>query len=356
MRRGRAAGGRCEEGQVRIIHIVGKRNHGKTTLVEALVSTLTERGVRVGTIKHCGHPHDLDIPGKDSYRHQAAGASATVVLTPERMALHRPRPDDRAVHQALAQHFADCDVVLCEGWLDAEGVKVEVWREEAGGTPLAEFHEDVVAIISDDTPPVVRAVWPRSDVDFIADRMLELSRNDPRGGREDKEEARMSEAVSPHDPMMLFVQGHDGVSEWLHNLEATVSIRQDSDSEVTFDEIRDYFHKNVREHFAFEEEVVFPALLTLEPSDELRDLIRELRMQHITLVNDASHMFQELALLAAQGYGRKIPEAKRLVQPIVERILAHAALEDHHIFPLLKTRREAVRAMLASNAIPDLER
>ena len=42
---------------------------GKTTVIEKLIRLLTERGVRVGVIKHDRHGFDIDRPGKDSYRH-----------------------------------------------------------------------------------------------------------------------------------------------------------------------------------------------------------------------------------------------------------------------------------------------
>jgi molybdopterin-guanine dinucleotide biosynthesis protein B len=60
--------------------VVGpKRNVGKTTVVEGLVKNLTERGLRIGTAKHI---HGIfDSPGKDTWKHITAGASATGVIT-----------------------------------------------------------------------------------------------------------------------------------------------------------------------------------------------------------------------------------------------------------------------------------
>ena len=58
------------------VHVIGGKNHGKTTLIMDLIRELTARGLQVGTIKHTHHKHELDIPGKDSYRHRESGASA----------------------------------------------------------------------------------------------------------------------------------------------------------------------------------------------------------------------------------------------------------------------------------------
>ena len=70
------------------IAFIGRKNSGKTTLVEALISELTTRGISASSLKH--HSHDdfeIDIPGKDSYRHHAAGTIATAIVSSKRFAL-----------------------------------------------------------------------------------------------------------------------------------------------------------------------------------------------------------------------------------------------------------------------------
>ena len=67
---------------------VGRQNSGKTTLLEKIIAELTRQGLAVGTLKHHGHPDfEIDIPGKDSYRHRAAGSKATAILSSKRLAL-----------------------------------------------------------------------------------------------------------------------------------------------------------------------------------------------------------------------------------------------------------------------------
>lgn len=58
-----------------IIQIVGYKNSGKTTTVNALIKAFSEKGLRVATLKHHGHggiPIGLD--DTDSERHRKAGA------------------------------------------------------------------------------------------------------------------------------------------------------------------------------------------------------------------------------------------------------------------------------------------
>lgn len=158
-----------------VIHIVGRRNHGKTTLLELLCRELRGRGVRVGTVKHSSHQHELDRPGKDSYRHRQAGADPVAVLTPGLAAVYLPGSDSLA-WERIAPLFADCDLVLVEGAVDRPGVKLEVWRAGQGQTPLALERSDIVAVITDDDPGTVRTpCWPRAAVEPLCDRVLELA-------------------------------------------------------------------------------------------------------------------------------------------------------------------------------------
>ena len=61
---------------MRAVGITGHSGAGKTTLLVRLIPLFTARGLRVATIKHAHSGFDLDIPGKDSYEHRKAGASA----------------------------------------------------------------------------------------------------------------------------------------------------------------------------------------------------------------------------------------------------------------------------------------
>jgi len=170
----------------RRIHIIGGKNHGKTTLVVALVEELTRRGLRVGTIKHTHHHHELDVPGKDSHRHREAGAAVVGILTPGLQAVFwKPTagsdaevPAGDARYEPFAAAFSGCDLVLVEGDTRTAAPKLEVWRAACSDQPLATKLPQVRAIITDD--PFV-GPWlslPRSDLAQVADYVVELSRTD----------------------------------------------------------------------------------------------------------------------------------------------------------------------------------
>lgn len=158
-----------------LVHIVGRQDAGKTTLIVEIVAVLTCRGVHVGTIKHTGHLHELDTPGKDSHRQRIAGARPAAVLTPGLGAVYFPVGGALDPYGQLRPLFAGCDLVLVEGHLDGPGPKIEVWRAGAQA-PLAQGRQDIVAVVSDDRPGVELPVWPLQDVPELATRVLELGR------------------------------------------------------------------------------------------------------------------------------------------------------------------------------------
>ena len=60
---------------MKVYGVIGWKNAGKTSLMERLVAEITGRGFSVSTVKHVHHDVDLDQPGKDTFRHRAAGAA-----------------------------------------------------------------------------------------------------------------------------------------------------------------------------------------------------------------------------------------------------------------------------------------
>ena len=150
------------------LHIVGGKNHGKTTLVVELVREFVRRGLSVGTIKHTHHHHELDVPGKDSYLHRTAGANAVGILSPSMAAIFLPvdenakGPEDR--YSIFSPTFARCRLVLVEGDSQTTAPKIEVWRSDLGTPPLATHDKSILAVVTDDKLPLTVETLPRSNV------------------------------------------------------------------------------------------------------------------------------------------------------------------------------------------------
>ncbi len=153
----------------RVIGIVGWKNSGKTTLVEALLRELTGRGLRVSTIKHAHHHFDVDVSGKDSWRHREAGAQEVLVASSQRWVLMHEERGDPDLRDLLA-HLGPCDLVLVEGFKHGPHRKIEVRRAASGGVLLADQDEAILAVATDDAALAGRhRCLPLADVAAIAD-------------------------------------------------------------------------------------------------------------------------------------------------------------------------------------------
>ncbi|MBE6470858.1 MAG: molybdopterin-guanine dinucleotide biosynthesis protein B [Coriobacteriaceae bacterium] len=110
------------------IAFVGRHNSGKTTLVCAVIEELARRGLDVGTIKHHGHVgFEIDVPGKDSYRHRHAGATEVVIAAPD--AIARIKDIAREVECSdLLQTMPGHDIVVVEGYRESGLPYIEVMR------------------------------------------------------------------------------------------------------------------------------------------------------------------------------------------------------------------------------------
>lgn len=109
-------GGPNTDAQAPAVAFVGYQNSGKTTLVEKVISRLTQRGVRVGSVKHHGHKgFEIDQPGKDSWRHAQAGSRHVGLISPDAYAEYARTSEEVTVTDILTR-YTDVDAVIVEGY------------------------------------------------------------------------------------------------------------------------------------------------------------------------------------------------------------------------------------------------
>jgi molybdopterin-guanine dinucleotide biosynthesis protein MobB len=107
----------------------GAADSGKTTLVCQVVTHLTGLGLRVGAIKHHGHPEPLPLgkPGKDTARLHECGAQRVALVHAGGMELIAGPEEAHGDPRLFAQRFmADMDLVLVEGYKRGDFDKIEV--------------------------------------------------------------------------------------------------------------------------------------------------------------------------------------------------------------------------------------
>ena len=156
-----------------LVCIVGYSGSGKTTLMVNLIANLTQRGLRVGTIKHDVHGFRMDQPGKDSFRHNAAGATTSIISSPRQLAMVTDVDHDHAPQELLPM-LAGMDIVLAEGYKKAQLPKIEVFRSETGKGPACQGDPHLLAVVSN--APVDWGVrcFAATEVDALADYLIAL--------------------------------------------------------------------------------------------------------------------------------------------------------------------------------------
>ena len=110
------------------ISIVGRHNSGKTTLIEQVIKELVARGHDVGSIKHHSHVgFDIDYPGKDSYRHRAAGASEVVIAAPDMLARVKMLQEEVECNN-IVRSMPGHDIIVVEGYRKSGLPTIEIMR------------------------------------------------------------------------------------------------------------------------------------------------------------------------------------------------------------------------------------
>jgi molybdopterin-guanine dinucleotide biosynthesis adapter protein len=124
---------------------------GKTTLMERVITQLSQSGIRVAAIKHGHHPADPDIPGKDTYRFRKAGAETVMFASKDRwfmiQELHN-REEPNLANQV--DRLKDHDLILVEGYKNDDHPKIVLHRAGTSDPMFYQKLTNVVALATDD--------------------------------------------------------------------------------------------------------------------------------------------------------------------------------------------------------------
>jgi molybdopterin-guanine dinucleotide biosynthesis adapter protein len=151
----------------RIVSIVGHSGAGKTTLIEKIVPELRKRGYTIGVVKHAHHGFDMDKPGKDSWRHQKAGADTVIVTSPDSFAMIKKK---RGIGlEEILTYFHDVDLVIAEGYKKEKLPKIEIFRSEAYDNPICLDRDELVGFVSDRMLDLDVPAFGLEEIEKIAD-------------------------------------------------------------------------------------------------------------------------------------------------------------------------------------------
>lgn len=135
---------------MKCIAIAGTSALRGTRLVEDLIGALRIDGLTVAAVKRAPDGFDIDQPGKWSHLRREAGCQEVMLVGGQRFALlHEFGAAAAPALVELLARLAPVDVVLIEGFRDAEAPTIEVVQEGGSHAPRWPADPTVVALIAD---------------------------------------------------------------------------------------------------------------------------------------------------------------------------------------------------------------
>lgn len=103
--------------KVPVIGVVGRKDSGKTVLIESTVRALTRKGYRVATVKHISQKgFSMDTEGKDTWRYSVAGANPVVSVSDVETGILIKDGVKRFSLDALLPFTSEVDLMMLEGF------------------------------------------------------------------------------------------------------------------------------------------------------------------------------------------------------------------------------------------------
>jgi molybdopterin-guanine dinucleotide biosynthesis protein B len=103
-------------GRMLVVTLIGLKKCGKTTTAEALISEFKRRGLSVGGVKFMPNSTmNLDIEGKDTWRHRKAGADFVISLSRGEIGFIGDIEGRASLDDAMRLVPEGTDILVCEG-------------------------------------------------------------------------------------------------------------------------------------------------------------------------------------------------------------------------------------------------
>ena len=136
----------------KLVAVVGTKRSGKTTVAECLISGLSNKGFRVGSIKHIHHPDfTMDTEGTNTWKHARAGSRIVAAISKREIAIILKDDPDQKVESILDfMARQEIDIVVVEGLHSSIGQRTDVAK-----IVTAHDTEDLQERLSATVPPVI---------------------------------------------------------------------------------------------------------------------------------------------------------------------------------------------------------
>jgi len=114
----------------KLLAIVGSKNSGKTTTAECIISGLTRKGFRVGSIKHIRRPDfTIDTEGTNTWRHSQAGSEVVAAIAKnETDLIVKDDPETILPLVLKLMERQELDVIVIEGLHSSLGQRSDVFK------------------------------------------------------------------------------------------------------------------------------------------------------------------------------------------------------------------------------------
>lgn len=146
-----------------LVAVFGRKERGKTTVIESLIRILSQDGKKVTAVKHVYHPDfTMDVRGKDTWRFSNAGAKRVMVISPSETAtiekIEMPKDVDEIMKRV---NDGTQDVIFFEGFFQLLKNSNIVKKIVVGSRD-----DDVSEILEECSEPLIGIVAPFGVADF----------------------------------------------------------------------------------------------------------------------------------------------------------------------------------------------
>ncbi len=152
------------------------------------------------------------------------------------------------------------------------------------------------------------------------------------------------------DPLKRVISDRAHVLEYVEHLEQVLPLLDGKVAWNRTEQVEQFLDRSVVEHFAFEETVVFPALLSGANASECRELISELVAEHATILKGLDQFRKIMAENAIQPLDEETSRrVYTIVRKIIDDLLSHASKEDDRLLPLIEENRAILQRILETD-------